>query len=111
MSAVDNLAGTPKDEDTSEMTMKEGLDGRAVLVFGAAGALGAGLTAAFAASGALVTGADRFMPADGTATEGVTYQTVDVLDDDALRPAVEHGRRIRTPPATEIGRASCRERV
>lgn len=85
MSAVDNLAGTPKGEDTSGVTMKEGLDGRAVLLFGAAGALGAGLTAAFAASGALVTGADRFKPADGTATEGVTYQTVDVLDDDALR--------------------------
>lgn len=67
------------------MTMNEGLDGLAVLVFGASGALGSGLTAAFAASGALVTGADKIMPADGAATEGVSYQAVDVLDDDALR--------------------------
>lgn len=67
------------------MTMKEGLEGRAVLVFGASGALGSGLAAAFTASGALVTGADRVLPADGTAAKGVSYQAVDVLDDDALR--------------------------
>ena len=66
------------------MTTNDGLDGRAVLVFGASGALGSGLAAAFAASGAVVTGADRFMPADSAATEGVTYQAVDVMDDVAL---------------------------
>jgi NAD(P)-dependent dehydrogenase (short-subunit alcohol dehydrogenase family) len=34
--------------------MKEGLDGRAVLIFGASGALGSGVAAAFASAGAAV---------------------------------------------------------
>jgi NAD(P)-dependent dehydrogenase (short-subunit alcohol dehydrogenase family) len=47
------------------MSVKDGLDGRAVLVFGASRALGSGITAAFAAAGALVTGADKFVPGAG----------------------------------------------
>jgi NAD(P)-dependent dehydrogenase (short-subunit alcohol dehydrogenase family) len=66
------------------MTIKDGLDGRVVLVFGASGALGSGVAAAFAASGALVTGLGRSLPADGAATAGVSSETVDVLDDAAL---------------------------
>jgi NAD(P)-dependent dehydrogenase (short-subunit alcohol dehydrogenase family) len=66
------------------MTTKDGLDGRAVLVFGASGALGSGVAAAFAESGALVTGVDRAMPAFGNTTAGIAYETVNVLDDAAL---------------------------
>jgi NAD(P)-dependent dehydrogenase (short-subunit alcohol dehydrogenase family) len=73
------------------MATEYGLDGLAVLVFGASGALGSGLAAAFAASGAVVTGADRFKPAEGTATEGITYRTVDVMDDDALGALFDSG--------------------
>jgi NAD(P)-dependent dehydrogenase (short-subunit alcohol dehydrogenase family) len=66
------------------MTIKDGLDGRVVLVFGASGALGSGVAAAFAAAGALVTGLGRSLPADGAATAGVSSETVDVLDDAEL---------------------------
>jgi nucleoside-diphosphate-sugar epimerase len=55
-----------------------------VLVFGATGALGSGVAAAFAAAGAVVTGADRRLPAGGTAAAGVSSEAVDVLDDAAL---------------------------
>lgn len=65
--------------------MSEGLDGRAVLVFGAGGALGAGIAAALAAAGAVVTGADRSVPDRAVALEGVSYEAVDVTDDDAVR--------------------------
>jgi NAD(P)-dependent dehydrogenase (short-subunit alcohol dehydrogenase family) len=65
--------------------MSEGLDGRAVLVFGASGALGAGVAAALAAAGAVVTGADRSVPDRAVALEGVSYEAVDVTDDDAVR--------------------------
>jgi NAD(P)-dependent dehydrogenase (short-subunit alcohol dehydrogenase family) len=61
-----------------------GYEGRRVMVFGAAGALGAGLTAAFAKASALVTGADANAPSPGRRCEGVRYQTVSVLDDAAL---------------------------
>jgi len=61
-----------------------GYPGRNVLVFGAAGALGGGLAAAFAAAGATVTGADRHLPAAGRRLDGVRYDQVDVLDDAAL---------------------------
>lgn len=66
------------------MTTKDGLDGRAVLVFGASGALGSGVAAAFAESGALVTGVDRVVPAFGNTTAGIAYETVNVLEDAAL---------------------------
>ena len=58
--------------------------GRAVLVFGAAGALGAGLAAAFTQAGASVTGADRHLPSQERLLDGVSYHPVDVLDDAAL---------------------------
>jgi NAD(P)-dependent dehydrogenase (short-subunit alcohol dehydrogenase family) len=58
--------------------------GRAVLVFGAAGALGGGLTTAFAQAGAAVTGADRHLPSQDRRLDGVRYHSVDVLDDAAL---------------------------
>ena len=65
--------------------MNDGLEGRAVLVFGARGALGSGVAAAFAAAGALVTGADKSAPKAGTARDAVRHETVDVLDDAAIR--------------------------
>jgi NAD(P)-dependent dehydrogenase (short-subunit alcohol dehydrogenase family) len=58
--------------------------GRTVMVFGAAGALGAGLAAAFAAEGAALTGVDRSVPAADRRLEGARYHAVDVLDDGAL---------------------------
>jgi NAD(P)-dependent dehydrogenase (short-subunit alcohol dehydrogenase family) len=53
-------------------------------VFGAAGALGGGLAAAFAAAGASVAGADRHLPSAAHRLDGVRYHEVDVLDDAAL---------------------------
>jgi len=64
--------------------MEDGFQGRTVLVFGASGALGSGVAAAFAAAGAAVTGADRF-PAAGSSPPAIGRETVDVLDDAALR--------------------------
>ena len=64
--------------------MDEGLAGRSVLVFGASGALGSGVAAAFAAAGAVVTGADKALPG-GAVVDAVSYATADVTDDDALR--------------------------
>ena len=64
--------------------MDESLAGRAVLVFGATGALGAGVAEAFAAAGAEVTGVDRAEPSDDRRLDGVRYAAVSVLDDEAL---------------------------
>jgi NAD(P)-dependent dehydrogenase (short-subunit alcohol dehydrogenase family) len=61
-----------------------GFAGRAVMVIGAAGALGAGLVTAFAEAGAVVTGVDRMEPAAGRRLDGVAYRVVNVLDDAAL---------------------------
>jgi NAD(P)-dependent dehydrogenase (short-subunit alcohol dehydrogenase family) len=61
-----------------------GYTGRTVLVFGATGALGGGLAAAFAAAGASVAGADKHPPSAARRLDGVSYHEVDVLDDDAL---------------------------
>jgi NAD(P)-dependent dehydrogenase (short-subunit alcohol dehydrogenase family) len=63
---------------------ESGYAGRTVLVFGAAGALGGGLAAAFAAAGASVAGADRHLPSAAHRLDGVRYHEVDVLDDAAL---------------------------
>jgi NAD(P)-dependent dehydrogenase (short-subunit alcohol dehydrogenase family) len=60
------------------------MSGKSVLVFGAGGALGAGVVAAFAAAGAAVTGADKVPPAAGRRLDGVKYEAVDVLDDSEL---------------------------
>jgi NAD(P)-dependent dehydrogenase (short-subunit alcohol dehydrogenase family) len=65
--------------------MKEDLSGRAVLVFGASGALGTGVSAAFAETGALVTGADRIVPHGAAAIGAVSYEEVDATDDVAVR--------------------------
>jgi NAD(P)-dependent dehydrogenase (short-subunit alcohol dehydrogenase family) len=59
-------------------------DGRKVAVFGATGALGAGLVTAFTEAGAKVVGADRALPRDGRAVAGAEYHAVDVTDDAAL---------------------------
>src|SRR5215831_14786167 len=67
--------------------------GRAVLVFGAAGALGAGVAEAFAAAGASVTGVDRTEPGGDRRLAGVRYQAANVLDDGAL------GRLFDSAPA------------
>ena len=60
-------------------------DGRTVLVFGASGALGAGVAAALAEAGASVTGVDRAKPPADRALDGVTYREADAGDDDAVR--------------------------
>ena len=62
----------------------EGFAGRDVLVFGAVGALGAGVATAFADVGASVTGADRAEPTADRLLADVTYAQVDVLGDAAL---------------------------
>jgi len=59
-------------------------DGRAVVVFGAAGALGSGLAAAFAAAGASVTGVVRSQPSAEHRLERVRYATADVNSDAAV---------------------------
>jgi len=60
-------------------------DGRPVLVFGAGGALGAGVAAALAAAGASVTGVDRAEPRGDRRLAGVGYRAADVASDDAVR--------------------------
>jgi NAD(P)-dependent dehydrogenase (short-subunit alcohol dehydrogenase family) len=62
----------------------QSIQGRSVLVFGAGGALGAAIAAAFAAAGASVTGADKVQPEAGRRLDGVRYEAVDVLDDEAV---------------------------
>ncbi len=58
--------------------------GRSVLVFGASGALGVGVAAAFAAAGAIVTGVDKHEPAGERKLAGISYQSADVLSDAAV---------------------------
>jgi NAD(P)-dependent dehydrogenase (short-subunit alcohol dehydrogenase family) len=60
-------------------------DGRPVLVFGAAGALGAGAAAALAAAGASVTGVDRAEPRGDRRLPGVGYRAANVTDDESVR--------------------------
>jgi NAD(P)-dependent dehydrogenase (short-subunit alcohol dehydrogenase family) len=64
--------------------MSGSFDGRAVLVFGAGGALGSGVAAAFTAAGARVTGVDRGIPHAAALVDGVAYETADVTDDAAV---------------------------
>ena len=59
-------------------------DGRAVLIFGAAGALGSGVAAAFAAAGASVTGVVRSQPPAEHRPEGVRYAIADANSDEAV---------------------------
>jgi NAD(P)-dependent dehydrogenase (short-subunit alcohol dehydrogenase family) len=71
--------------------MQDGISGRPVLIFGAGGALGAGVAEAFAAAGAQVTGADKVAPPQSRRLDGVTYEAVDVLDDDAVGRLIDSG--------------------
>jgi NAD(P)-dependent dehydrogenase (short-subunit alcohol dehydrogenase family) len=64
--------------------MQDGISGRPVLIFGAGGALGTGVAEAFAAAGAQVTGADKVVPPASRRLQDVSYEAVDVLDDDAV---------------------------
>jgi NAD(P)-dependent dehydrogenase (short-subunit alcohol dehydrogenase family) len=58
--------------------------GRSVLVFGASGALGSGVAAAFAAAGAAVTGIDKVAPAGERARDAISYLSADVFSDVAV---------------------------
>ncbi len=58
--------------------------GLAVMVFGAAGALGSGVAAAFAAAGASVAGVDKAEPAAERRLDGVRYSCADVLADETV---------------------------
>jgi NAD(P)-dependent dehydrogenase (short-subunit alcohol dehydrogenase family) len=64
--------------------MEIGLTGRDVVVFGATGALGAGVASAFADMGAVVRGAAGHVPDADRQLTGVRYESVDALDDVAL---------------------------
>ncbi|HUZ38487.1 MAG TPA: SDR family NAD(P)-dependent oxidoreductase [Streptosporangiaceae bacterium] len=68
-----------------------GFAGQAVMVFGATGALGAGLASAFMAEGAAVTGVDRSEPTGDRRLDGVGYRAVNVLDDAALGGLFDDG--------------------
>jgi NAD(P)-dependent dehydrogenase (short-subunit alcohol dehydrogenase family) len=68
-----------------------GFANRAVMVFGATGALGAGLASAFAAEGAAVTGVDRSEPTGDRRLDGIGYRAVNVLDDAALGGLFDDG--------------------
>ena len=61
------------------------------MVFGAAGALGAGLAAAFAQEGADVIGAGRTVPTRDRRLDGARYHAVDVLDDAAMGALFDDG--------------------
>ena len=65
--------------------------GRTVMVFGAAGALGAGLAAAFTQEGADVIGAGRTVPAGDRRLDGARYHAVDMLDDAAMGALFDDG--------------------
>jgi NAD(P)-dependent dehydrogenase (short-subunit alcohol dehydrogenase family) len=71
------------------VTRDHGVDGKPVLVFGAGGALGAGIARAFADAGAGVTGADKVAPPASRRIDGVRYEAVDVLDDGAVGAFVD----------------------
>jgi NAD(P)-dependent dehydrogenase (short-subunit alcohol dehydrogenase family) len=71
--------------------MDSSLAGRTVVVFGAAGALGAGVAAAFTAAGASVIGVDRAEPEADRQRDGVRYATGDVRDDASLAALLDSG--------------------
>jgi NAD(P)-dependent dehydrogenase (short-subunit alcohol dehydrogenase family) len=68
-----------------------GFAGRTVMIFGAAGALGAGLASGFRAADAEVIGADRAVPPPERQLDGVRYHEVSVLDDAALAELFDTG--------------------
>lgn len=65
--------------------------GRTVLVFGASGALGAGVASALAAAGAAVTGVDKAEPAAGRKLPGISYHSTDVRSDEAVGALFDAG--------------------
>jgi NAD(P)-dependent dehydrogenase (short-subunit alcohol dehydrogenase family) len=65
--------------------------GRTVLVFGASGALGAGVASALAAAGAAVTGVDKAEPAAGRKLPGISYHSTDVRSDEAVGALLDAG--------------------
>jgi NAD(P)-dependent dehydrogenase (short-subunit alcohol dehydrogenase family) len=65
--------------------MEVDFTGRGVVVFGATGALGGGVAAAFRAAGATVTGADRAEPAAEHRLDGVSYAAVNARDEGEVR--------------------------
>ncbi len=67
------------------------LSGRDVVVFGAGGALGAGVAAAVAEAGAVVQAADRVIPAADRRLADVRYHAVDVLDDTSVAALLDSG--------------------
>lgn len=69
------------DLSTGDLATGQPYAGRTVLVFGAGGALGSGVAAAFAAAGAEVTGVVRHMPTGGDRPAGVRYATADAASD------------------------------
>jgi NAD(P)-dependent dehydrogenase (short-subunit alcohol dehydrogenase family) len=69
--------------------MADGIAGRTAVVFGAGGALGAGVAEALAGAGAVVVGADKVAPPESRRLEGVRYEAVDVLDDAAVGALVD----------------------
>jgi NAD(P)-dependent dehydrogenase (short-subunit alcohol dehydrogenase family) len=78
------VPGGARDSTEGSTAINSDFTGRAVVVFGATGALGHGVAAAFQAAGAVVTGADRNQPSDARRLDGVSYQALDVLDETAL---------------------------
>jgi NAD(P)-dependent dehydrogenase (short-subunit alcohol dehydrogenase family) len=65
--------------------------GRSVLIFGAAGALGVGLAAAFAAASADVTAVVKTQPAGDRRLGGISYRSADALDDEAVSALFDSG--------------------
>jgi NAD(P)-dependent dehydrogenase (short-subunit alcohol dehydrogenase family) len=63
---------------------EQDMTGRTVLVFGAGGALGAGVAASFAAAGASVVGVDKAEPASERQLAGVSYRVANVFSDEAV---------------------------
>jgi NAD(P)-dependent dehydrogenase (short-subunit alcohol dehydrogenase family) len=63
---------------------EQDMAGRTVLVFGAGGALGAGVAAAFAAAGATVTGVDKAEPPSERQLTGVSYRAANAFSDEAV---------------------------
>jgi NAD(P)-dependent dehydrogenase (short-subunit alcohol dehydrogenase family) len=63
---------------------EQDMAGRTVLVFGAGGALGAGVAAAFAAAGATVTGVDKAEPASERQLTDVSYRAANAFSDEAV---------------------------
>jgi NAD(P)-dependent dehydrogenase (short-subunit alcohol dehydrogenase family) len=62
--------------------------GRPVLILGAGGGLGRGVTERFRADGAAVRAADARLPGDGERLPGVTYLAVDALDGASVAAAL-----------------------